>query len=73
MNFIHAFLTESGLREQCNWATEEMADWVAAQFLKYLLRFKKLDVYEYRPTRAVFDGRKPMITRNKDSAVDKEE
>lgn len=36
---IHAFLTESGLREQCEWATEEMVDWVAAQFPKMAAAF----------------------------------
>lgn len=73
---IHAFLTESGLREQCNWATGQQRKWwtgLQRSFLKYLLRFKKSDAYEYRPTRAVFEGRKPIITRNKDPAVDKEE
>lgn len=39
---IHAFLTESGLREQCNWATEEMVDWVAAQFPKILVAYQKV-------------------------------
>lgn len=39
---IHAFLTESGLREQCNWATEEMVDWIAAQFPKILVAFQKV-------------------------------
>lgn len=38
---IHAFLTESGLREQCEWATEEMVDWVAVQFPKMLAAFQK--------------------------------
>lgn len=37
---IHAFLEESGLREQCEWATEEMVDWVAMQFPKMLAAFQ---------------------------------
>lgn len=36
---IHAFLAESGLREQCEWACEEMVDWVANQFPKIVKAF----------------------------------
>lgn len=32
---VHAFLFESGLCENCEWAhNEEVVDWIAAQFLK---------------------------------------
>lgn len=37
---IHAFLTESGLRE-CSWAKdEEIVDWIASQFPKLAKAFK---------------------------------
>lgn len=39
---IHAFLTESGLGDEAEWAVnEEMIDWVAHQFPKLLEAFKK--------------------------------
>ena len=31
---IHAFLHESGLSGNCDWATEECVDWFALQFYK---------------------------------------
>lgn len=36
---IHAFLEESGLSSECEWATEEMVDWVAIQFPKMMKAF----------------------------------
>lgn len=46
---IHAFLYESGLRENSNrqiaWAeNEEMVDWIAIQFPKILKVYKELDI-----------------------------
>ncbi len=42
---IHAFLDESGLAENSNWArNEEMIDFFARQFPKMLKVFKDLDV-----------------------------
>lgn len=46
---IHAFLYESGLRENSNrqiaWAeNEEMVDWIAIQFPKILKVFKELEI-----------------------------
>lgn len=39
---IHAFLSESGLGYDSNWAdNEEMVDWVARQFPKMLKAFKE--------------------------------
>ena len=32
---VHSFLRESGLDVCCNWATEEMVDWVAIQLPKF--------------------------------------
>lgn len=37
---VHAFLLESGLGPLCEWATEEMVDWVATQFLKMIIAMK---------------------------------
>ena len=37
---IHAFLAESGLCEQCDWACEEMVDWLAYQFPKMAAVFQ---------------------------------
>ena len=31
---IHAFLFESGIGYECEWACEEMVDWMARQFPK---------------------------------------
>lgn len=42
---IHAFLDESGLRQNSNWArNEEMVDFFALQFPKLLKVFKELEV-----------------------------
>lgn len=39
---IHAFLGESGLREESEWAeNEEMVDWFAIQFEKILKAFRE--------------------------------
>jgi len=39
---IHAFLAESGLRRNCNWACEEeIVDWIAIQFPKMLKAFQE--------------------------------
>ena len=39
---VHAFLAESGLRGNCDWArAEEMVDWIAIQFPKMLKAFKE--------------------------------
>lgn len=44
---IHAFVYESGLWENCDWATnEEMTDWFAKQFPKIQKVFKQLGVEE---------------------------
>ena len=41
---IHAFLYESGLAENSEWAmNEEMVDWIAHQFPKLLKAFQDLD------------------------------
>ena len=40
---IHAFLYESGLSSCCEWASEEMVDWLAIQFPKLYKVFEKLD------------------------------
>lgn len=37
---IHAFLFESGLCDQCDWACEEMVDWLAYQFPKMAAVFQ---------------------------------
>lgn len=40
---IHAFLTESGLLENSDWAeNEEMVDWIAIQFPKLVAAFSKV-------------------------------
>ncbi len=42
---IHAFFTESGLIDQCDYATnEELVDWIAVQFPKIKAVFEKLEV-----------------------------
>lgn len=39
---VHAFLAESGLRRNCNWACEEeVVDWIAIQFPKMLKAFQE--------------------------------
>ena len=43
---IHAFLAESGLVEQCDWACEEMIDWLAYQFPKMMDVFKTVGCLE---------------------------
>ena len=41
---IHAFLCESGLGENSDWAqNEEMVDWFARQFLKLQKAFEEVD------------------------------
>lgn len=41
---VHAFLYESGLHDQCYWATnEEIVDWVAIQLPKMFNVISKLD------------------------------
>lgn len=43
---IHAFLYESGLHEQCYWATnEEIVDWIAIQLPKIFRAIGKLDCF----------------------------
>lgn len=42
---IHAFLGESGLRSNSDWAeNEEMVDWIAIQFPKMLKAFESLNI-----------------------------
>ena len=42
---IHAFLFESGLAENSNWArNEEMVDWIARQFPKMAKTFQEVKV-----------------------------
>lgn len=42
---IHAFLDESGLKENSNWArNEEMVDFFAIQFPKIIKVFKELEI-----------------------------
>lgn len=42
---VHAFIHESGLAENCDWArNEEMTDWIAIQFEKMLRVFIDLNV-----------------------------
>lgn len=42
---VHAFIHESGLAENCEWArNEELTDWIAIQFEKLLSVFMELDV-----------------------------
>lgn len=42
---VHAFIHESGLAENCEWArNEELTDWIAIQFEKLLSVFMKLNV-----------------------------
>lgn len=41
---IHAFLEESGLSSECEWATEEMIDWMAIQFPKIMKAFTTVGV-----------------------------
>ena len=36
---VHAFLFESGLGYECEWACEEMVDWLARQFPKLVTAF----------------------------------
>lgn len=36
---VHAFLAESGLQDACEWACEEMVDWLACQFPKMVAAF----------------------------------
>ena len=43
---IHAFLAESGLSDQCEWACEEMVDWLAYQFPKMAKAFEKAGCME---------------------------
>lgn len=43
---IHAFLFESGLGEECPWATEEMIDWLAIQAPKLYETFSKFNIEE---------------------------
>lgn len=44
---VHAFLIESGLWQNTDWATnEEMTDWIARQFPKMLKTFKLLGIEE---------------------------
>lgn len=43
---IHAFLAESGLVEQCDWACEEMIDWLACQFPKMMEAFRTVGCLE---------------------------
>lgn len=41
---VHAFAIESGLREECDWACDEVAiDWIAAQFPKMLECFRSAE------------------------------
>lgn len=40
---IHAFLCESGLGPECEWACEEMVDWLARQYPKIAAAFEKLE------------------------------
>lgn len=40
---IHAFLFESGLGPECEWACEEMVDWLARQYPKIAAAFQKLE------------------------------
>ena len=41
---VHAFLYESGLHEQCYWATnEEIIDWIAIQLPKMLNAISKVN------------------------------
>lgn len=43
---VHAFLYESGLHEQCYWATnEEIVDWIAIQLPKIFRVVGKLDCF----------------------------
>lgn len=42
---VHAFIHESGLAENCDWArNEELTDWIAIQFEKLLSVFMELEV-----------------------------
>lgn len=41
---IHAFLYESGLATSCDWACEEMVDWLAIQGPKIFKEFKTADL-----------------------------
>jgi hypothetical protein len=41
---INAFLLESGLAEECEWATEEMVDWFAGQLPKIFKAFQDAKV-----------------------------
>lgn len=42
---VHAFIHESGLAENCEWArNEELTDWIAIQFEKLLSVFMELEV-----------------------------
>ena len=42
---VHAFITESGLSECCEWArSEELVDWIARQFTKMEKCFKEAKI-----------------------------
>lgn len=41
---IHAFLIESGLKDNCDWHCEEMVDWLAMQFPKIKEAFDSLKI-----------------------------
>ena len=42
---VHAFLAESGLRSDSEWAEEEeMVDWIAIQFPKMMKVFQELGI-----------------------------
>lgn len=44
---IHAFLGESGLQSNSDWAeNEEMVDWIAIQFPKMLKAFESLNILD---------------------------
>lgn len=44
---VHAFLAESGLRNNSDWAeNEELVDWIAIQFPKMLKVFNQLGISE---------------------------
>ena len=43
---IHAFLFESGLGYECEWACEEMVDWLARQFPKIVKAFEEAGCME---------------------------
>ena len=43
---VHAFLFESGLGYECEWACEEMVDWLARQFPKIAAVFEEAGCME---------------------------